>query len=297
MTVVHNSPHPPGSFRGRLFVAEARWMQLDPNLHPENRNYPFTENDRYLPYEEQRLVGLYSEETVLEVSFDVDNVDTRSLNSVLDYLSTNNCKKSVLLLYNKEGWTSEVLPSAQSAVARINELMLFRGIPLCSHTIMRHRDLSDLGDHHPGPILSAFKAWRENSSANLLDSRDALPDSLLAFTQSDDGSLRYRHIGPDAPIVGVFGEQWRRQAIGQPTSETLVADRLFHEVTVRGIRSAMDSGSVCYESVMASVARPGLLGREWIAYRRLHLPFADHVVGAIQLERSGELAAEFLRPK
>ena len=292
--LVHDRPYPPVECRGRLFVDRSQWMQVDPGIEPSNLNYPFGPQDRETPYHELRLVGIYCHPSRIDVWFDIDAVDSGSIEAVQDFLSSPFCRRPVRIEFYKDGWASERHPSGIAAVERISEIMAYRGVPLVTSTLLRERSVAELSAPGPGLLKLCFEAWKESPASDLSRS-GPVADHVLAFASDNDGSLRYAHIGPKAVLARYFGEPWRKKAIGQKTQSILV-DRDYNEIASRAIKSAAADGDVRYESVLVTLERPGR-GREWAAYRRLHLPFHDHVIGVTQLEQSPDPAFGFLRPK
>ncbi len=291
--LVLDQPHPPTHGNGRFFVDRGNWTQLDPLRAGGNKNYPFGERDRNTPYRQFKMVGLYLGPASIELSFDLDEVDTASLQSALDFLDTiSSDRRRISLEFCKQGWFRESHGDVKSSLERIEQIMIYRDLPLASHTVVGRLDWASL-DAAP-PLLRACRSiWREKPGFAAL-TQAGLGDRLVLMATDDNGQPAFSEIGPDSAISHYFGSAWRRQALGVPVGASL-PDRKYDRDTARGVLDVIESGEPRYDRILASIARPGQ-DREWAAYHRLQLPIDNQVVSVIQLVPPQELGIPFLQP-
>lgn len=291
--LVFDQPSPPVNGNGRFFIDRGNWTQLDPLLTAGNKNYPFGERDRTTPYRDFKMAGVYLGPSLIELSFDLDKVDSASLQTVMDFLDTTSPnERPIRLEFCKHGWFKEQYKDVKSSLRRIEQIMIYRDLPLARHTVVSRLDWSSL-DAAP-PLLQACRTvWQEKPNFAAL-AEAGLGDRLVVMAADVNGDPGFSRIGRHSAISRYFGSTWRRQALGAPVGASL-PDRSYDRDSARGVLDVVRSAESRYDRVLASIARPGK-DREWTAYHRLQLPFDDQLVSVIQLVPPQELGIPFLQP-
>ena len=290
--LVFDQPHPPANGRGRYFVDRGNWTQLDPDQAGGNRNFPFSERDRDTPYRQFRMAGVYFGPATIDLAFDLGSVDSGSLDSVLSFLEARAAdERRVRLEFFKNGWFQEIHQNLKSALARIEQISVFRDLPLAYRTVV---DRTDLGAMEAAPALlrACCEVWREKPGFSALQEA-GLARQVVLMATDQDGCPRFAEIGRDSAISRFFGQAWRRHALGSPVGASL-PDRDYDTDTARGVLDAVGSRQPRYDRILASIERPGQ-DREWAAYHRLQLPLDETLVSVTQLVPPQELGIPFLQ--
>lgn len=281
---IFDKPYPPSNGSGRFFVHRGFWTQFDPFLRLGNENFPFGQNDRFTPYRRLRIAGVYFGFSHLEVTFDVDAVDLPSLDGIRDFIR-GGWQKPVIVDFYKDGWVEEYFAAPAQALARIEQIMRYRGLPMLRRTLVRPRPIDQL----IGDLRLALQAWCADKSRHAF-SEGGFFERSVVFEQDASG-LRFGHIGKISSARRFFGERWSEQVIGLGLSQ--FADNADYD---KGVASAypaaLASGQPRHDQVMASVVRGSAL--EWTAYDRLILPFRDALVTLVRLRPPSETALGFL---
>lgn len=290
--LVFDRPHPPADGRGRFFIDRGNWTQLDPDQSGGNRNFPFHERDRDTPYRQFRMAGVYFGPSSIDLAFDLGSVDTGSLYSVQSFLEMRSAdRRRIRLEFFKNGWFKEIHRTVKSALARIEQISVYRDLPLAYRTVVDRADL-DAMEAAPPLLRACCRVWREKPGFDALN-QAGLGRQVVLMTADEDGCPRFAEVGQDSSISRFFGQSWRRQALGTPVGVSL-PDRGYDRDTARGVLDAVASGEPRYDRILASIERPGQ-DREWAAYHRLQLPLDNTLVSVTQLVPPQELGIPFLQ--
>ena len=212
----------------------------------------------------------------LNIRWSVNDVDERSLDAVIEFLSRTPDAWPVNIEYFFGAWECRTVPSPTAAIHMLQAARRLRStIPMVRPFVKRMR-ISDIADADPR-LRAGFTTWLHTDG--LLTLRDDLSlrrfvDQCLVFSpHRERGQLVYRHLGPNAALTNFKGRTWAAAVLGKSCGRAL-EDGKSGTTLEDTYEDVLDRREPRFDHVRARILRPDN-EVEWVSYKRLLMPTRD----------------------
>lgn len=241
-------------------VAEA-WLKDRVN-EPSHRLY--TEGGAAVGIDARTVLLRYDMHTVTEDAHD----------TLLNLLAGERRDRAVLICGRFGAWVVEAAPTAQSAIAALEEAAtLSAARPLLRTALQRLEP--NAGAAESPRIAALLKDWRrfgrQSPPGSMPAFVETLPGGIVVSTDDGGSDMYVAHVGTQSAAAGSYDGGWRTQVLGQRIVAPVATPN--HEARVCAAYSYVAAEQVPYYDHVLGCLDHTPAHHVWVRYRRLILPF------------------------
>jgi hypothetical protein len=214
--------------------------------------------------------------TGLTVRWSVNDVDERSLDTVIGFLAHTPNSWPVTIEYYFGAWESRTVETPAAAIQMLQIARRLRATVPLVRPFVKRKEISDICDAEPW-VCEGFTAWLQ-TDGRLTMTDDVVfrqfVDRCLAFSPHRERDyLVYRHLGRDAALTNFKGRSWATSVIGKSCGRAL-ADVTAGAAFEDAYEEVLSRREPRLDHIRARIQRPDK-EVEWVSYQRLLVPMRD----------------------